>query len=171
MSGHLIDDGHIHVWAGDMYAGNATGEIAHCIACGCTYQQATQVNPVLYPSPFKDAMDRLIDNIELSAVPTLTEVCAHDWDWRTNTCTKCGVNLSDDKSWVGETSMLTEGEIKFGGFKFTSPNTHIHLSGRPPQADNSGDVVFNFTRLVPFTRFQVWMIKWCFGWHVEQDPR
>jgi hypothetical protein len=30
-------------------------------------------------------------------------------------------------------------------------------------------VTFHFHRVNPFTRFQVWMIRWCFGWRVEQD--
>lgn len=58
-------------------------------------------------------------------------------------------------------------EYPMGVFKILElpplPNTHIHL-GDPP-----GDVVYHFHRDKPFTRFQVWMIGWCFGWRVEQD--
>lgn len=46
-------------------------------------------------------------------------------------------------------------------------NTSIHF-GDSVDSD-AGDVTFHFHRVNPFTRFQVWMIRWCFGWRVEQD--
>jgi len=54
-------------------------------------------------------------------------------------------------------------------YNATPNNTTVCLGGkRKPGDDMSGQVCFHFYRRVPFTRFQVWMLEWCFGFGVEQ---